>query len=239
VRTISFLILVLLFADPLIAYTVVLKSGKRIEGTFVAEDQATLQIKDSRGVILSFKRERLDLDFMVRLNAGSESDPPKATEDTFVARTRSREIDLAAFADQTQKDRKGNARTVTAADLDSAPELTILGTEDDPKPEGIEAVSNRDEQQWRKEAVSLRKEISRLREKRIVSETSCQAAEQRLSEKRTRPSRQPAPLLSSFQKPPECLRLAEIDRQIEEAQMRLENFEERARRAEIPWQWIE
>lgn len=240
-RTISFLILLLLFVHPLFAYTVVLKSGKRIHGAFVAEDNATLQIKDSRGVILSFKRDLLDLDSMVRVNAQPEveADLPEPTEHRIEVRTRSRDIDLAAFADQTQKNRKGQARTLTAADLESAPELTILGTTDEPKEAEIEPTSDRNEQQWRKEAVSLRKELFRLREKRISAEASCQHAEQRLSEKRTRPSREPAPLLTTFQKPSYCERLAEIDRQIEYAQTRLEDFEERARRSEIPWQWIE
>ncbi len=238
-RTISFLILFVVFAHPLIAYTVVLKSGKRIEGTFVAEDKATLQIKDSRGVFLSFKRELLDMDSMSRVNPRSESDPQKPIEDTILVQKHSREIDLVAFANQTQKNRKGNARTVTAADLESAPELTIMGTEDEPKPDEIEPASDPDEQQWRKEAVLLRKELFRLRERRISSETSCQHAQQRLSEKRTRPSREPVPLLLSFQKPPECERLAEIDRQIEDVQLRLEDFEERARHTGIPWQWIE
>jgi len=239
VRTISFLILVFLFADSLFAYTVILKSGKRIEGTFLAEVKATLQIKDSRGVILSFKRELLDLDSMARENTKSQSDPPKRTEDAVMVREPSHEIDLVAFAKQTQKERTGNSRQVTTADLDSAPELTILGTEDRPETDEVERTSDRDEKRWRKEAVTLKKEISRLREKRISLEASCQHAGQRLSEKRTRPSREPAPLLSSFEKPPECERLEEIDRQLEEAQMRLENFEERARRAEIPWQWLE
>lgn len=238
-RTISFLILVFLFVHPLFAYTVILKSGKRIEGTFIAEDKATLQIKDSRGVILSFKRELLDLDFMARENAKSESDPPKPTEDAVTVRKHSREIDLVAFAEQTQKERTGSARVVTTADLDSAPELTILGTEDEPHPDEVTQPTDRDEQRWRKEAVNLKKEISRLREKRISLEVSCQNAGQRLSERRTRPSREPVPLLPSFEKPPECERLEEIDDQLEEAQMRLENFEERARRAEIPWQWLE
>ncbi len=240
-RIISFLILLLLFVQPLFAYTVVLKSGKRIHGAFVAEDNATLQIKDSGGVILSFKCDLLDLDSMVRTNAQpeAEADLPKRTEHRIEIRTRPRDIDLAAIADQTQKNRKGNARTVTAADLESAPELTILGTADEPKKQEIEPASDRDEQQWRKEAGSLRKEISRLREKRISAEASCQRAEQRLSEKRTRPSREPSSLLQTFQKPTECQRLSEIDSQIQDAQMRLENFEERARRSEIPWQWIE
>lgn len=238
-RIISFLILVLLCVHPLFAYTVVLKSGKRIDGTFVAEDSITLQMKDSRGVILSIKRELLDLEATVRENSRSEAVPLPDNKDTIVARTPAREIDLVAFAEQTKKSRRGKTRTVTAADLDSATELTIMGTEGELPPVEIERNSDREEQRWRSEAVTLRKEIARSRERRISAEASCEEAEQRLLEKRTRPSRQPVPLLRSFQTPTECERLVEIDRQLAEAQTRLENFEERARRSEIPWQWIE
>ncbi len=238
-RIISFLILILFSAPSLLAYTVVLKSGKRIEGTFVAENNATVQIKDSRGVLLSFKRELLDLDCMTRDNEHPESVSPHPVPEAAGVETPSREIDLVAFAEQIKKRRKGNAHRVTKEDLDSSPELTILGTEETQRPNEAEPISDREEQRWRKEALSLKKEISRLRERRISAQTSCQKAEQHFAAKRLKPSREPGPILSSFDKPSECARLTEFDRQIQEAEWRLEDFEERARRAEVPWQWIE
>ena len=46
------------------AYTVIYKTGKRIEGTWLSEDQQAIRIKDKEGVVLSVKKTQLDLKAM-------------------------------------------------------------------------------------------------------------------------------------------------------------------------------
>lgn len=43
------------------AYTIIYKSGKKIEGTWLSEDQQAIRIKDKEGIILSVSKTQLDL----------------------------------------------------------------------------------------------------------------------------------------------------------------------------------
>jgi hypothetical protein len=45
-------------------FTVILKSGKKIEGTWVDENRDTIRLKDQQGTILAFRKSTLDLEAM-------------------------------------------------------------------------------------------------------------------------------------------------------------------------------
>jgi hypothetical protein len=64
-RNIVFAVLsVLLISDFASAFTIVLKSGTRIAGTWVSEDASAIRIKDEHGVVMTFKKSQLDLTAM-------------------------------------------------------------------------------------------------------------------------------------------------------------------------------
>ncbi len=62
-----FLILALplfLLTHSVQAFTVILKSGKHIEGTYVGENASTILIKNKEGIVLTFKKSTLDMTAM-------------------------------------------------------------------------------------------------------------------------------------------------------------------------------
>jgi hypothetical protein len=81
--------------------------------------------------------------------------------------------------------------------------------------------------------------MSNLRERKISADASCAKARERVTAKMSKPGRSPANVLMLFEDPSECVRAKEIERQWKEAQQRWDDFEESARKSEVPWQWIE
>src|SRR5438105_3067529 len=65
------------FLSGIHAYTVVLKNGKTIRGTFVSSDGEKLVLKDSKGVQLSFKKAMVDMD---KTNAANSMQTQKVSE---------------------------------------------------------------------------------------------------------------------------------------------------------------
>jgi hypothetical protein len=54
----------LLYSKPVCSFTLIYKSGKRIEGTWLSEDQHTIQVKNQEGVVLTVQKTQLDLQAM-------------------------------------------------------------------------------------------------------------------------------------------------------------------------------
>lgn len=82
---VSILVLVLfLISGSAFAYTFVLKSGKRLEGVFLYEEDTTIRIEDHTGVQMTLKKSQLDFAAMSALNYIQETDtqaveePPEA-----------------------------------------------------------------------------------------------------------------------------------------------------------------
>src|SRR5207244_10726906 len=58
---VSFLLIV---SNLALGFTVVLKSGKKIEGAWLDEDRDTIRLKDEKGTILVFRKSTLDFEAM-------------------------------------------------------------------------------------------------------------------------------------------------------------------------------
>ena len=65
------LLCLMAFATSGFSYTVVLKSGKKIEGTLLSEDENTLRIKDADGLTISYRKLQLDLEATRLANEGA------------------------------------------------------------------------------------------------------------------------------------------------------------------------
>lgn len=223
-RVLSFLVLSLLFHSTCFAYIVVLKSGKRVVGNLLGQDATTLQLKDPSGIVLSFKKSILNVDAMSIANA-----PTAETQ-----------------ADQKMQP-KHDVRVYKNEDVSQMPELSILesdsaespyaefeeentpGTQADPKVE----------RSWRSRVVALQKELARLREKKIQAEDSCEQSRQNANTQLTTPQNKPVNILSLFERSTACKMLDEIALQLEGAEERWIDFETEARRAEVPWKWLD
>lgn len=225
-RMLPFLLLCFVIHSSCFAYTVILKSGKRIAGTLIGQDQSTLQLKDRSGILISFNKAGLDIPAMNAANQPISHSPNNGSSQ-----------------------RKESARTYTKDDLEKMPVLGIVEGDSqepiDPDPE-IEAgkstapsFSAKEEKSWRSRAVSLKKELAKLREKRIEAEAKCEQSRENLSSRLTTPQRKPINMLPLFGKPTACKMLEELTQQLDEAEERWDIFETEARRAEVPWQWLE
>lgn len=236
-RIFSFLLVSFLCANFCQAYTVVLLTGKQINGTLLGEDRVALQLRDVSGVILSIKKSRIDFDATERSNPITTTEPPLPE----TAIQQPPEKTLVEIAREVRKSRSGESRIYTHADLDRAPEISVGGEvseeiSDTPEPR---TKTKDDETFWRKSAADFRKQLSKLRERKISAQFSCRKAHEKRDASIYGGSKHPSNLNSAFDEPAECERLRAIEAQLEDAEWRWEEFTERARKAEVPWSWIE
>lgn len=236
-RVFSFLLVSFLCANFCHAYTVVLLSGKQIRGTLLGEDKVTIQLRDVSGVVLSIKKSRLDIDATQQANAVIKSDLGRSE----IVAAELPEKTLVDIAREVRESRHGQSRIYTRADLDRVPEISsgqeISDEFSDNVKTAIEAKD--DEKFWRKSATDFRKELSKLRERKISAQFSCRKALEKRDASIYGGSKRPSNLNSGFDEPAECERLTAIESQLEDAEWRWEEFTERARKAEVPWSWIE
>ena len=236
-RLLSFLLVSFLCANFCQAYTVVLLSGKQICGTLLGEDGITVQLRDVSGVVLSIKKTRIDADATSRLNQSTNIEQPPP-EPEIQQPPEKRLVDIAR---EVRENRNGQARIYTRADLERVPEISSGDEISDEIGEVSKSESDvkDNERFWRKSATNFRKELSKLRERRISAQFSCRKAQQKQDASIYGGSKRPSDLNSAFEEPAECERLRAIESQLEDVEWRWEEFTERARKAEIPWSWIE
>jgi hypothetical protein len=121
------LIIALLFPIHASAFTIIFKSGKRMEGTLLWDDGDTLRFKDRNGVLYSLKRSALDLGAMREANPESVAKPgekvPEKKEEPAVMQS-----SLAEIAQRERLRRTGTARVFTDQDVDKTAPLTVIET---------------------------------------------------------------------------------------------------------------
>jgi len=237
VRVFSFLLVSFLCANFCHAYTVVLLSGKQIRGTLLGEDRITIQLRDLSGVVLSIKKSSIDLDATQQANPVIKTDetPPEPIAELVPAKT------VVDIARELRESRHGQSRLYTRADLDHVPEISAgEETSDEITADAKSGIESKDDEKfWRKSAADFRKELAKLRERKISAQFSCRKALEKRDASIYGGSKRPSNLNSGFNEPAECERLRAIESQLEDAEWRWEEFTERARKAEIPWSWIE
>ena len=236
-RVLSFLLVSLLSVNFCYAYTVVLLSGKQISGALLGEDRISIQLRDVSGVVLSIKKSRVNFDATERANPTITNAPPPP--ETVIQQPS--EKTLVEIAHEVRESRNGEARIYTRADLDRVPEISVgdeISAENSVNVK-LEADAKDNESFWRKSATDFRKELAKLRERKISAQFSCRKAQEKRDASIYGGSKRPSNLNSAFEEPAECERLKAIESQLEEAEWRWEEFTERARKAEIPWSWIE
>ena len=242
-RVLSFLLVSFLCANVCQSYTVVFLSGKQVTGTLLGEDAITIQLRDRSGVVLSIKKSRVDLEATERANAIYKPAEPKITPS--YPQQVPLEKSLAEIARELRANRGGQSRTYTRADLGRVPEISFTEqTENVDESESARHVETEpdlknDESFWRKAAADFRKELTRLRERKISAQFSCSKAREKRSASIYGGTKRPTNLADAFEEPAECQRLQGIEEQLTEAEWRWDDFTERARKSEIPLSWIE
>lgn len=237
-KIISFLVVFFVSTHLAFPYTVILSSGKTIEGTLVGENSLTVQIKDNQGTVLSFKKSMLDLDEMSEANQVRQQE--QATEITPALPISKSLVELA---EETKRSRTGFTRVYTRVDLNYVPEVSVVGSTGDVAPAVEESphsprMPSKEEQYWRKTARSMKKELDSLREKEAAARQSCSRAREELAYRRIELRKAPS-VLKPIHEPAECERVEEITGRVQEAEFRLYEFEDRAREAGVPWEWLQ
>jgi hypothetical protein len=237
----SYLLLFFVLTAPAAyGYTVVLNTGKKIQGTFVTEQQNTIVIKDSQGVLISFKKTILDLQAMSlanqKLSGGRTSLPAGVQEQALKKKSLPSIVDLAA---ETRRKRTGKAKTMSLEDLDQTAEVSIIGSGEPLASDKPGRTESPDEKKWETRIWAMKKEVNRLREKVMSAESSCEEAREKQYAARITPSQKPGALLSTYKETSQCRKSAELATQLQEAESRLENAREEARRAGVSWQTLE
>jgi hypothetical protein len=132
VRVCSLLLIIALFIPiHCSAFTIIFKSGKRMDGTLLWDDGETLRFKDRNGVLYSLKRSVLDVSAMREANPDSVPKPgekvqEKPKEETVNIIPSS----LAEIAQQERLRRTGKVRTFTNQDVDKMASLAVIETKD-------------------------------------------------------------------------------------------------------------
>lgn len=239
-RVLSFLILFTFVSQLVSAYTIILKSGKFIEGEFLGEDQSTIQIKDPSGILLSVKKYSVDLEATKLKNSLKDRIEPAKSLPSSVRPVAKSIVDIAA---ENRKKGKGG-KAYKKEDLAGLPEVSMIGSEDGDSPDLPEIeepveLPSKAELYWRKEGMALRKRLESLREKLAGVEDACNQARQTGALRRTKPHKKVIDLLPLMDEPSACKKQEELLRQLEETQNRWDDFEIRARRAGVPWVWLE
>jgi hypothetical protein len=230
----SLLILFLLISQFAFPYTVITISGKKIQGTLISEQEATILIKDASGVLISFKKEILDLEAMKLENAPSTKMaeiPQRSKKKT--------EPTIAQIAQETRKQRKGLSRALSLEDLEKTPRLSVFGSESVDLSTNTKDAGKETNDHWESRILALKKEVNRLRERKITAEASCEQTKRKQYHARTTPNEKPSDLLATYKESSQCRKMEEISTQLSDAEVRLEDLLEDARRAGVSWRVLE
>jgi len=231
----SLLLLFLLIAPCVFPYTVVTTSGKRIQGRLLSDQESTILIQDASGVLISFKKELLNLEAMELENSHQASLPGKPEEHP----SKKAAPSIAEVASETRKQRKGISRTLKLEDLEDTPEVSILGSESNETSTNKKTPQKEADQRWESRIVALKKEVSHLRERKINAEATCDETKRKKYVARTTPSDKRTDLLSTYKESSQCRKLEEISTQLADAEERLQDLLEEARRAGVSWRVLE
>ncbi|MCI0616681.1 hypothetical protein L0244_27190, partial [bacterium] len=114
---------------PIFAEVLVLKNGKKLQGTIIHEDDKVYEFRDSAGITLTVKKSQVDGDATQKLNA-EQKEAVTATEVSKKTKSESKleNSSVADLARAARANRTGTARTLRKEDLEKTPELSIIGT---------------------------------------------------------------------------------------------------------------
>lgn len=233
-RIILSILSVLMFVTSTGATTIVLKNGRHCTGDLISDDGRTIQLHESStGVFLSFKKDQVDDEATAAANSES-----RIRRQTTAAAPSSATRGLADVAREIRNSRTGRSRVYTAADLKSAPEISISGSGEIGviEPDAPAAV---DESKWRTEARKLRKDVEAAEDRAATADRACETARSKHSSALGSVHEKPQELSTLMREPAECTRAAELNDRLLAARDRFAEFEDRARRASIPRSWLE
>lgn len=231
-RSFLFLLFVCFNSISVHPLTVVLKNGKTIEGDLIAQSDRALQVKTRDGIVISIKKDNV-----ANLITSASERPAHPTEQIAASPTE-KKISLVDLANETKKNRSGNARVVTDRDISELPEISFLGTNVEPSKTVKDAPPEKEEY-WRSAAQVLKRKLDSAHEKRSEAVSDCTEARNQAVSRPAKRHKNEILVMQAAGEPPECRKLQQRELDLQDAQQEWDDFVERARHAEVPWLWID
>ncbi len=168
-KAVFFSLVFLFITLPILADVLVLKNGKKLEGTLVKQDDEVYLLQDPMGIIITVKKSQVDVDATEKLNAEQkklEAALPKETK----SESKPENTTVADLARAARANRTGTARTLRKEDLEKTPELSIIGTTqseesiEDHAPLPADHLSEKNEEYWRSQTRQFANDLRRVRD---------------------------------------------------------------------------
>ncbi len=154
---------------PISADVLVLKNGKKLQGTIIHEDAKVYEFRDSTGVVLTVKKSQVDGEASQKLNAEQkEVDSATVSKET-KSESKPENSSVADLARAARANRTGTARTLKKEDLEQTPELSIIGTTqseeriEDHAPSS-DHLSEKNEDYWKSQTRQFATDLRRVRD---------------------------------------------------------------------------
>jgi hypothetical protein len=155
---------------PISADVLVLKNGKKLQGTIIHEDDKVYEFRDSTGVVLTVKKSQVDGEASQKLNAEQkEADTAAEVSKEIESDSKPENSSVADLARAARANRTGTARTLRKEDLEQTPELSVIGTtqseeriEDHAPPS--DHLSEKNEDYWKSQTRQFANDLRRVRD---------------------------------------------------------------------------
>ncbi len=157
---------------PILADVLVLKNGKKLQGTIVKDDDQVYEFRDSEGILLTVKKSQVDTEATNKLNPKQEKMEDFAeSSKQGDGESKSDNKSVADLAREARNKKPGTSKKVlTNEDLENMPEVSIIGTEHtEESVEDHSAPPDRDhfaeaEDYWKNETYKFKDELDKAKE---------------------------------------------------------------------------
>lgn len=124
-------LLFILFTLPIFADVLVLKNGKKLQGSIIKEDALVYEFRDTEGILLTVKKSQVDTEATNKLNPKQEKTEDVAESSSQPdVESNSGNKSVADIAREARHKKPTTSKKVlTNEDLGDMPEVSIIGTE--------------------------------------------------------------------------------------------------------------
>jgi hypothetical protein len=167
-KAVFFSLLFIIIAFPLLADVLVLKNGKKLQGTILHEDDKIYELRDTTGIVLTVKKSQIDPE-ATRIEKQSKPASDVSKEPEPEAKPDSPSV--AELAKAARANRTGTAKVLRKEDLEKTPELSIIGTtesaeriQDHSAPPPADHLSQKNEEYWKSQTRQFANDLHRARD---------------------------------------------------------------------------
>lgn len=250
---------------PIYADVLVLKNGKKLQGTIVKEDDQVYEFRDSEGILLTVKKSQIDTEATNKLNPKQQKGEDVAessSEGNFESKATNKSVADIAREVRNKKPSATSRKVLTNEDLEHMPEVSIIGTEqteESIEDHGVEehASPPKDhyaeaEEYWKNETYKFKDELDQAREDAEALAKECEDLNKQVAYAIVDPSQYIVingvlvPVSGGYYDPgviqhaqEVCNHADQAKKDVENIQKDLERFQERARREGALPGWID